>query len=482
MNYLAKLRAEKLKVKLGGNKDIIIRQIIVNNNSAYLIMLEGLSNIEMANESIIKPLLMLGKEQKSLNLNIIKNSLTSVCIINEVAEEEFVNEIFLGRALLLINGEKMALSFSITKIEKRQVGEPPTAAVIKGPREGFTESNQTNIALLRKRLLTSSLRIDDIIIGKRTRTDIKIVYLVDVAEKSIVEKIKNKLQKIDIDGIIDSYYIIKFLEERPYSVFKQIGSAEKPDIIAAKVLEGRVAIFVDGSPIVLTIPYLFIEDIQYSNDYYMEPHRAMVLRFLSLIGLLISIIIPGFYVALQLYHYKILPLKFLTTIINTTQNLPLNPFLEMVFVLILFEVLYEASIRMPKYVGMALSIVGALILGDTAVKAGLVSSPGVMIVALSSITVYITPDMSSIIFLLRFLFVILGGTLGFWGIMLGIFVLIVYLLDFSNYGTPYLAPFVPYVKEDQKDFMIKNPIIDMKQRPRSFVNKNKTRLKKKSKR
>ena len=325
--------------------------------------------------------------------------------------------------------------------------------------------------------MSNKLKIKDFYIGRITRTNIKLVYIDNVADKKIIKRIEEKLNKIDIDGIIDSSYISDFLAERPYSMFKQIGTSEKPDIVVAKMLEGRIAIIVDGSPIVLTIPYIMMEDIQNSNDYYTSSYMASITRILCLVGIGIAAIAPGFFIAVQLYHYKILPLKMLISIINTTQNLPLNPFLENVFIIILFEVLYEASIRMPKYVGMALSIVGALILGDTAVKAGLISPPGVMIVALSCITVYITPNISAELFILRWLFVILGGLMGFVGIMIGIIILYVYLLDFKNYGAEYLAPFTPFISSDQKDFLLNTSTINMKKRPKSIPNTNKRRLK-----
>ena len=219
------------------------------------------------------------------------------------------------------------------------------------------------------------------------------------------------------------------------------------------------------------------EDFQSSNDYYSDAHRVSILRIIRVLGLFISIFLPGMYIALQLYHYKVLPLKFLVTIVNTTQNLPLNPFLEIFFIIVLFDILFEASVRMPKYLGMAISIVGALILGDTAVKAGLVSPPGVMIVALSAITVYIIPNQSSQISLLRIVFAIIGGTLGFHGIMLGMLFLIAYLCNFDSFNTPYLAPYSPYIKDDMKDFILKDSLTTMTKRPKSIPNENTTRLK-----
>ena len=200
-----------------------------------------------------------------------------------------------------------------------------------------------------------------------------------------------------------------------------------------------------------------------------------MVRIIRLLSLFITILLPGVYIAIELFHYKIIPLKYLITILNTTQGLPLPPFLEILFVLVLFEILYEASIRMPRYLGQAMSIVGALILGDTAVKAGIVSPPAVMVVALSSISVYIIPDSSSQLSLLRFLFVLAGGLLGFYGITAGFIFMLIYLNDFDAYGTPYLAPIAPFIDNDMQDFAFKADLTNMKTRPKSIPNKNKRR-------
>ena len=469
-------KVNKLKVELGNNDDVIVRNFLLNKKNASIVFVNSVVDVQIINNTILKALFEYANVEKNLSLQNIFNNITYVGQ-SEIIKEDFVNKIFMGNVLLFLEGEDNAIAFDIGKCEERAIVEPPTSAVIKGPREGFTENIKTNIGLIRKRVLSNKLKIKDFYIGRITRTNIKLVYIDNVADKKIIKKIEEKLNKIDIDGIIDSSYISDFLTERPYSMFKQIGTSEKPDIVVAKMLEGRIAIIVDGSPIVLTIPYIMMEDIQNSNDYYTSSYMASITRILCLVGIGIAAIAPGFFIAVQLYHYKILPLKMLISIINTTQNLPLNPFLENVFIIILFEVLYEASIRMPKYVGMALSIVGALILGDTAVKAGLISPPGVMIVALSCITVYITPNISAELFILRWLFVILGGLMGFVGIMIGIIILYVYLLDFKNYGAEYLAPFTPFISSDQKDFLLNASTINMKKRPKSIPNTNKRRLK-----
>ena len=335
---------------------------------------------------------------------------------------------------------------------------------------------QTNVTLLRRRLKTPNLVIEVVRIGSQTQTKVCITYLKGIANKKIVNEVKKKIKKINIDGVLDSYDILFYLENRPGSLFKQIGNTEKPDIVASKLLEGKVAIIVDNSPIVLTIPFIFIEDLQNSNDYYTNHHYSSFVRIIRLLGLLIALIAPGFYLALQLYHYNILPLNFLITIADTTQGLPFTPFLEILFIFLLFQILYEVSLRLPSYLGLATSVVGALILGDTGVKAGLISPPGVIIVALSKIALYTIPEQAPQITVLQLLFIVLGGSLGLIGLISGLVYLINYLNNFDSYHTPYLAPYGPRIPQDLKDAIFMDPLYSKRKRPKSFSPEKKERV------
>ena len=476
-NLLVKNRIIELKKRFLDNPDIVVKNITVKGNNLSLVFIDELTNQEDVNGSILFPLKLYSKDK--ITLNDLQNNIVTFSNAKVLKPNEIDEKILRGFAVLFIDNEENALGFNTVLYPQRGIEEPPTSTVINGPREGFTETLKTNLSLIRKRLTSKDLKIEELVVGKRTKTRINLLYFNDIADKRVVEEIKKKLNMFEIDGIIDSYYIVKFLEDRPKSIFRQVGNCEKPDIACAKLLEGRVAILVDGSPICLTVPFVMFEDFQSSNDYSANNHKVAILRIIRVLGLFISIFLPAMYISLQLYHYKVLPLKFLVTIVNTTQNLPLNPFLEIIFIIVLFDILFEASVRMPKYLGMAISIVGALILGDTAVKAGLVSPPGVMIVALSAITVYIIPNQSSQISLLRILFAVIGGTLGFHGIILGLMFLVCYLCNIDSFFSPYLAPYAPFVKNDQKDFIIKQSLNDMTTRPQSIPNKNKIRFKKK---
>jgi spore germination protein KA len=466
---------------LKNNKDISCRKIISCGKTMYLIIILGLVDKELINDSIIRPIINLNHFDDGDITNFIKNKVlytSQVEILNNFNDVIF--KILKGNAILLTQDCYNVLAVDCEKLNLRAIEEPPTSAVVKGPREGFNESIKTNLALVRKRLATPDLIINNFIVGKETKTQVNIMYISKIVDMNVVNSISKRIKNIDIDGVLDSHYIAQFLQENKQSIFKQIGTTEKPDVVVSKLLEGRVAIFVDGSPIVLTLPFILFEDYQNVDDYYKQSQRAAFERWLRIIGLSISVLFPGLYVSLQLYHYSIIPLKFLVTIANTTQGLPFPPLMEILVIIILFEILNEASIRMPKHLGLAMSIVGALILGDTAVNAGLISPPAVMIVAVSSITIFIVPDQSGQLSLLRMLFTLLGGMLGLYGMILGGIFLINYLSNFNSYGAPYLAPLSPYIKSDFKDFMNKKPLNNMILRPKSIPNNkyNSKRMKK----
>lgn len=466
------------KTIFNNNDDFTVREFETDGKKSCLMFSNGLADIELISKSVLEPLIASKNTPKSNVIDYIDKKLLffpdsqKTCNVSEI-----VNYLTKGKTVLLIDGEKNSLVLSVDKIPERAIAEPPTSAVLKGPRRGFVENYKTNLALIKEILATPHLKTINMKVGELTNTDIVIVYLDNVCDKNIPLKIKEKLEKVKIDGVIDSYYISQFLEERPYSIFKQNGSSEKPDIVCAKMLEGRCAIIVNGSPIVLTLPFILFEDVQSSEDYYSDNKRASIIRLLRIASIFITLLLPGMYVAVQLYHYKIIPLTFIITIINTTLGLPLSPFAEMVFVLVLFEILYEASLRMPQYLGIALSIVGALILGETAVSAGIISPPAVMIVALSGITLYTVPDQAPQFITLRFAFTIVGGLLGLYGMVCLVIYLVFYLNDFDAYGSAYLSPFSPLITMDMQDALFKRDIVNMKYRPKSIKNINKRRLK-----
>lgn len=462
---------EQIKQILHDSSDLKSRTVQFFGREVTICYIVDIIDNILLNDTLIEPMLDYEQQENEDPITALKEKILSSNTLTEFFDiESAVNELLTGNALILVDGADIILGCDIEKITVRAVAEPPTSVVIKGPREGFNESLKYNLALIRKRVKSNELVVKNLEIGELTKTQVSVVYLDSIVDKKVVKQILKRLNDIKIDGVVDSHYLVSYLQKNPKSLFKQVGDCEKPDILVGKMLEGRVGILVDGSPIALTLPFILIEDMQNADDYYSQPIRVTFVRILRLVGVVLAILLPGVYVALEMYHYKILPTEFLVTIMNTTQGIPFSPFVELLFVILLFEILYEANLRMPQYFGMAMSIVGALILGETAVNAGLVSPPAVMIVALSGITFYIIPSQAAQFSILRLLALVIGAILGLYGILLFCVFVLSYLSSFDSYGSAYLAPTAPFISSDQKDFYMRKTIKEMKTRPKSIAN------------
>ncbi len=357
----------------------------------------------------------------------------------------------------------------------RSVIEPPTSMVMRGPREGFVEDVKVNITLLRKRLKTPNFKTVNLTVGKYTNTAVCVCYIDGIAQKKIVNDIVQRIDAIKIDGVLDSSYLARYLDVHKTFVFRRVGVTEKPDIAVGKMLEGRVAVIVDGSPMVLTLPYLFVEDVQSPGDYYENSAMTTLSRVLRFVSVIASVLLPALYVCLQTYNYQIIPLRFLITVLNASEAIPFSPLTEMLLVLIVFDILREANLRMPSAVGISLSLVGAIVLGDAAVQAGLLGAPAVMIGALSGIGLFTLPDNTLILSLLRLIVTLVGGLMGLLGVTLSTLCVIIYLASMQDYKTPFLAPFAPDIPEDRQDAVTQISVPSMTERPHSVPNTNKKR-------
>ncbi len=383
------------------------------------------------------------------------------------AAEDFTNGY-----TLIFDGQDNCISVDTRTVIGRGIAEPPTSMVMRGPREGFVEDIKVNITLLRKRLKTPDFRIVNLAVGKYTNTAVAVCYIEGITRQSIVDDVVQRLQSVKTDGILDSSYLARYLDVNKTFLFRRVGSTEKPDIAVGKMLEGRIAIIVDGSPMVLTLPYLFVEDMQAPGDYYENSAMTTLSRALRFVSVIASVLLPALYVCLQVYNYQIIPLRFLITVLNASEAIPFSPLSEMILVLIVFDILREANLRMPSAVGISLSLVGAIVLGDAAVQAGLLGAPAVMIGALSGIGLFTLPDNTLILSLLRLIVTFVAGIMGLLGVILSTMAIIVYLCAMQDYKTPFLAPFAPDIPEDRQDAIAQIPVPNMKKRPKSIPNDN----------
>lgn len=473
---------QKIKNIFDESSDLVIREFKIGTHesiNAFIVMLNGLIDEKAVNADLISPLMFLSRDiNKDNALVVIKESALSVAIVREGKSlDEIVDAILSGDTALFINESDIALIVSLRGGKARNVDEPETEAVVRGPREGFVESLGTNISLLRRKMKNPALKFFPVKIGRQTKTDVCVAYLKGIANEKIVEEVKNRLSRIDTDSILESGYIEAFIEDAPLSFFPTVGTSEKPDIVSAKLLEGRIAILVDGTPFVLTVPYLFIEAFQSAEDYYTRPFFATFIRWLRWVAFFLATTLPGLYVAITTYHQEFLPPALLVSIAAAHEGTPFPAVVEALLMNVIYEILREAGVRLPRPVGQAVSIVGALVIGEAAVSAGLVGAPMVVVIALTAISAFVVPSLTDISTLSRFILIILAGFSGLYGIMLGFIVFLTHQISLRSLGAPYMSPLAPSTLSDLKDVVIRAPLWAMRTRPRVLGGKDPNRQK-----
>lgn len=461
------------------SNDVIIREILigrVQHIKGAIVFIDGMAKVDVINDDVIKPLLFkavfedIEAENDDCFIHYIINS---VIPANEVelvdslsgAMNGFLN----GDVVLFIDGMAKAIIINSKGWEKRTVTEPGSEAVVRGPRESFVENLRTNSSLIRRKIRNSALTIESMVIGRKTRTNVSIAYINGVAKPELINEVKRRLKGISTDSVLESGYIEQLIEDAPGSIFATIGYTEKPDVAAAKILEGRVAILVDGTPFVLTAPFVLLESFQAAEDYYFRPYFATITRIVRMIGYLVTIMAPALYVATSTYHQELIPTSLLITFAQAREGVPFPAFVESLIMIITFEILREAGIRLPRPVGQALSIVGALVIGESAVSAGIIGAPMVIVVAITAVSGFLVPNQNDSAVVLRFIMLILSATLGGFGITLGLLGALVHMSGLESFGYPFLSPMSPFDIEDSKDTVIRAPLWMMISRPKGMA-------------
>ncbi|WP_416176494.1 spore germination protein [Clostridium sp.] len=467
---------------LGDSPDIIYRELRIGSKmqiKAALIFLDGIAKKDVIDKHVLKPLLndtrlhRMENEFEFQTLDIIKEGILSAESIRQtVFINKSIDECLSGNTIFLMDGCNKALIIHSTDWKSRNIEEPKTEVTVRGPREGFSESILINISLLRHKIKNPNLTFETMQIGTQTRTSICISYIKGIANKKLVKEVKQRLSKIHTDAILESGYIEQFIEDEPYSIFPTVGNCEKPDTAAAKILEGRVAILVDGTPFVLTVPMLFIEGFQSGEDYYSRPFLSSLIRILRILSFLITILTPAAYVMLSTFHQELIPTKLLFTMAADHEGVPFPAVMEAFLMLITFEILREAGVRLPRPVGQAVSIIGALVLGEAAVSAGLVGGLMIIVVSITAISSFVIPTFTDVTSILRIVFLILAGSLGIFGIGMGSLVVLIHVVSLNSFGTPYFYPFAPFDKTDLKDTFIRTFLWKMITRPKLIKPEN----------
>jgi len=461
------------------DQTLIIRQLEnrLDSSTKYCVVyIDGMVNNKLLNEDVIKPLLECRLRWKDRDLIdiIAKQVMLSDDVQRTTDTETMLQGIVYGDTVLLIDGYAEVLILNTKGWASRSISEPDSEKVLRGPREGFNEAIMMNLSLVRRKLRTPDLKMEFQVFGTRTKTKGCICYLDGIVNKEVLKEFKKRLKKFTIDGTLDSNYIAEFIKDAPYSPIKTVGSTEKPDIVAAKLLEGRVALFLDGTPVVLTAPCFFIENFQSNEDYYLNFYFASINRMLRLFAFFIATSLPALYVSLTTFHQEMLPTPLLMSISLARQGVPFPTALEAFLMLIVFEMLRESGSRMPGSMGQALSIVGALVIGQASVTAKIVSAPMVIIIGFTGISGLMIPRIKGADVMLRFIFLGLSTMLGLYGYMFGILGFLIHLFNLSSFGVPIMTGTFANSLQDRKDIFVRAPWWFMKKRPK-YLSPNKTR-------
>lgn len=461
------------------NDDTLQKRIFENQYNGLkgcLFFIADMVNTSVTNEHILKPIL----ESKVLldDIDYIEYLSTKVIISGTLKVStliyDLVDAIVSGETILLLEGYSQFIIIYSSAWKARAVEEPNSEKVLRGPKEGFTESLTTNQTLIRRKIRTKDLKFHYMLVGERTRTKVCICYIDGLVQDHILNNIIEKIGKINIDGIMDVKYISSFIDDNPFSFFETNNTSEKPDVISGKILEGRVAVLVDGSPSVMTAPTLFIENFMAGDDYYVNYYYASLGRILRILGFTASVSIPALYLSLVAFHQGTLPTPLLITVYTARIGVPFPSFVELIILLGVFEVLREAGTRAPGSVGQAISIVGVLVLGTAAVDARLVSAPMIIIVGVSSITGLMLPNMTAALTFLRLGLLLLASILGIYGYIFGMLAMIIHLFSLRSFGVPFMGNLTSLRMQSLKDTVIRAPSWYMRYRPK-FMSKDSKR-------
>ncbi len=472
---------------IGSNTDLTTRRFrIFGQYEAALFYYTNLVNHTNINVDIMKPLMY--KPSHLSDKAIAVEELQDIIINDTLYQSEallenkvalLVDGILRGGTIVAIEGIDQAIVIGTRQIESRSIDQPATEQVIRGPREGFVELLGTNISLIRYRLQSPDLRIESSEIGQRTKSKVAVCYMDGITNPDLVKEVNSRLSKIDIDGVLDSGYLEQFIEDNHFSPFPQVQYTERPDKIVANLLEGRVALLVDGSPLALVVPTVFNQFYQTVEDYTERYLLMSAIRLARLVALVFSLIFPSLYVAIISFNPELIPTEFAVAVAGGRAGVPFPAVIEVLIIETSMEVLREATIRLPQQVGGALSIVGVLVIGQAAVAAGFASPITVVIIALTTIGSFATPAYNAALALrlLRFPLIFMAGIFGLYGIMIGLILIANHLLSLRSFGVPYLSPLVPGNYGGMKDLIVRGPLSWLKKRPYFLQTVERTRIK-----
>lgn len=439
--------------------DLVIREVRIADYAAALVSVEGMIDRHIMADAVVLPLLRLPPvyaTAEELFSDIRENVLGFVDLLTATTLEELAELIMSGFAAVLIDGVSTALLGGLQAFMIRSIAEPSSEVSVRGSREGFTEAVRVNMSMVRRRLKTPTLTFEMLSAGTGSRTAVCLCYLRDRVSARLLRAVRRRIQRCPLEMVLDSGYLQPFLEERHRTVFTGVGTTERPDTLCGKIAEGRIGVLVDGTPFALVLPFLFSEHFQTMDDYTAHPIYASFIRLIKYVAFFVSLLLPSIYVAVGTHHAEMLPSVLLLTFINSARSTPFSLTAEALLIHFVFEIMREAGLRFPKSVGHAVSIVGALVIGESAVRAGLVSAPMIIVVALTSICAFVIPSLYGSVATLRFVFIVLGGSFGIYGVLLGALLFLCSACAGHICGIPITAPLAPFSFKAMRDVLVRS--------------------------
>ncbi|OIJ12243.1 spore germination protein [Anaerobacillus alkalilacustris] len=463
------------------NFDFLLKQIHVGGQDAVALYLKSMVDENKISEQIMERLAHTQRQNESISsihqlLSFQKDYFASADVVIVEYEHDVIWHVLLGYTVILISGINSGLAINTVSSEQRGIEQSNTQTIIRGPKDSFTESLRTNVSLIRRRIKNPKLICENIIIGQDTKTSICITYLDYLARPEVVAEIKRRIKELNINGIFDSGNLEELITDQVVTPFPTIFHTDRPDTISQSIIEGKVAVIVDGTPFVLVMPVVLTDFFKVSEDYYQGFLMSSFVRMIRYLAFTLSWILPSLYIGLTTFHHELIPTALVFPLQAQREGVPFPAVVEILIMEITFEILREAGVRMPRAVGQAVSIVGTLVIGQAAVEAGIVSNLLVIIVALTAIASFVSPIYSfgNASRLLRFGLLFITSALGLYGMIVGITLVIAHLASLRSFGTPYLAPLAPFIVEDQKDVFVRLPMQSLKKRPNYLMDRNMT--------
>ncbi|MDQ5983620.1 MAG: spore germination protein KA [Eubacteriales bacterium SKADARSKE-1] len=440
--------------------DLRVRKFKIKSNNAAIITLDGMVDKETLAISVLNPILKSNLPENEQILKQYEYMKDEVLSTSEQMEcfnyEDAMSSLMAGCTLFLIEGVPRILSIEVQGFESRPISEPVTEVTQKGSREGFVEKIKVNITLIRRRIKNPNLKFERMVIGSVSKTPICLFYLDDMVSPKILDDVKKRLKEVNLKYVLSAEYLIPYLEEKnSFSLFNAVWVSERPDSVCGKISEGRIGILVDGAPNAVILPYLFAEYFQTMDDYNQRPYFASLIRILKYMSFFISMLLPGIYVALGTFNPEVFPTEVINKLAASIGDTPFPLLFETLIILFIYEIMREAGLRLPRALGHAVSIVGALVIGETAVTSGLIGAPTLMVVALTAISSYVIPNLYEPVALLRLVFAVVGGVMGVLGITLLFTMTLIGVCAKNNYGVPFTTSISPFKFGEMRDVFIR---------------------------